>query len=97
MTVSILIDNQAATDKSLQHEHGLSIYFEADGRRIMLDTGLTGAAMSNAKAMGIDVSTIDSLILSHGHVDHTGGLESFLQLLFSFLEQVTKENYLIQD
>ena len=79
MTVNILIDNQAATDDSLQHEHGLSIYFEADGRRIMLDTGLTGASMSNAKTMGIDVSKIDTLILSHGHVDHTGGLESFLQ------------------
>ena len=79
MTVSILIDNQAAADESLQHEHGLSIYFEADGKRIMLDTGLTGAAISNAPAMGIDVSKIDTLILSHGHVDHTGGLESFLQ------------------
>lgn len=79
MTVSILIDNQAAADESLHHEHGLSIYFEADGKRIMLDTGLTGAAISNAQAMGIDVSKIDTLILSHGHVDHTGGLESFLQ------------------
>ena len=41
MTVSILINNQAATNESLQHERGLSIYFEADGKRILLDTGLT--------------------------------------------------------
>ena len=41
MTVRILFDNQAAANESLQHEHGLSIYFEADGKRILLDTGLT--------------------------------------------------------
>jgi 7,8-dihydropterin-6-yl-methyl-4-(beta-D-ribofuranosyl)aminobenzene 5'-phosphate synthase len=63
----------------LQHEHGLSIYFEADGKRILLDTGLSGKALSNAQLLGIDVGEIDWLILSHGHVDHTGGLEAFLQ------------------
>ena len=79
MKATILIDNQAAADTRLQHEHGLSIYFEADGKRILLDTGLSGKALSNAQLLGIDVGEIDWLILSHGHVDHTGGLEAFLQ------------------
>ena len=79
MKATILIDNQAGSDALLQHEHGLSIYFEADGKRILLDTGLSGKALSNAQLLGIDVGEIDCLILSHGHVDHTGGLEAFLQ------------------
>lgn len=79
MKAIILIDNQAAADTRLQHEHGLSIYFEADGKRILLDTGLSGKALSNAQLLGIDVGEIDWLILSHGHVVHTGGLEAFLQ------------------
>ena len=79
MKATILIDNQAAADTRLQHEHGLSIYFGADGKRILLDTGLSGKALSNAQLLGVDVGEIDLLILSHGHVDHTGGLEAFLQ------------------
>ena len=69
MKATILIDNQAAADARLQHEHGLSIYFEADGKRILLDTGLSGKALSNAQLLGIEVSKID----------WTGGLEAFLQ------------------
>lgn len=53
---------------------------EADCHRYLLDTGLSGKAMHNAARMGIDLTLIDALIFSHGHVDHTGGLEQFLQV-----------------
>jgi 7,8-dihydropterin-6-yl-methyl-4-(beta-D-ribofuranosyl)aminobenzene 5'-phosphate synthase len=80
MKVVVLIDNSPHPKQELFHEHGLSIYFEADGYKWLMDVGATGKFASNAKNMGIDISDIDSLILSHGHADHTGGLDEFLKL-----------------
>jgi len=59
-------------------EWGLSILVEADGRRILLDTGPGFSAVHNAQLLGIDFSAIDSIVLSHGHSDHTGGLREVL-------------------
>lgn len=59
-------------------EWGLSILVEADGLRILMDTGLSFSAVHNAQLMGIDLATIDRIVLSHGHADHTGGLREVL-------------------
>jgi 7,8-dihydropterin-6-yl-methyl-4-(beta-D-ribofuranosyl)aminobenzene 5'-phosphate synthase len=61
-------------------EWGLSILVEVDGMRILMDTGLSFSAAHNAKLMGIDLSTIDRIVLSHGHADHTGGLREVLKI-----------------
>lgn len=55
-------------------EWGLSIFIEADGKRILMDTGMTASVTHNAAALGINLSTIDTIVLSHGHIDHSGGL-----------------------
>lgn len=55
-------------------EWGLSMLVEADGKKILFDTGSGTAAVHNADLMGIDFSSIDVMVLSHGHYDHTGGL-----------------------
>jgi 7,8-dihydropterin-6-yl-methyl-4-(beta-D-ribofuranosyl)aminobenzene 5'-phosphate synthase len=47
--------------------------------RILIDTGLSFSAVHNAQLMGIDLATIDCIILSHGHDDHTGGLREVLR------------------
>ena len=60
-------------------EWGLSIMVEASGRKILLDTGLSFTAVYNAQRMGIDMSDIDVIVLSHGHADHTGGLGDVLK------------------
>lgn len=60
-------------------EWGQSLLVEADGIRILLDTGLSFTARHNAGVMGIDLSVIDCIVLSHGHVDHTGGLPGILK------------------
>ncbi len=78
MTIKILIDNRPDANCALHSEHGLSMYLEACGKKILIDTGLSGKAFDNAKAMGVDISKVDFLILSHGHNDHTGGLWRFL-------------------
>ena len=61
-------------------EWGLSILVEADGTRVLMDTGLGLSAVHNAQLMGIDLATIDRIVLSHGHADHTGGLRDVLKM-----------------
>jgi 7,8-dihydropterin-6-yl-methyl-4-(beta-D-ribofuranosyl)aminobenzene 5'-phosphate synthase len=60
-------------------EWGLSILIKADGEKILMDTGLSFSAAHNAQLIGIDLSEIDWIVLSHGHADHTGGLRDVLQ------------------
>lgn len=61
-------------------EWGLSILVEVNETRILMDTGLSFSAVHNAQLMGIDLSTIDCIVLSHGHADHTGGLRDVLKI-----------------
>lgn len=66
--------------EALECEHGLSIYLELSGRRILFDTGAGGVFLKNAKKLGIDLSKVDRLVISHGHHDHGGGLRTFLRI-----------------
>ena len=60
-------------------EWGLSILVEADGLKILMDTGLSFSAVHSAQLMGIDLCTVDRIVISHGHADHTGGLREVLK------------------
>lgn len=79
MRITTLIEN-LVYDKGLVAEHGLSMYIEAGGLRILFDTGQSGLFMHNASKLGIRIEDVDVLVLSHGHYDHTGGLNAFLQV-----------------
>ena len=57
--------------------HGLSFYVETKKHRLLLDLGPSGETLRNAEALGIDLSKVDTVILSHGHYDHSGGLIPF--------------------
>jgi len=75
---------RAARIPQLRAEHGLAHHVDvARGRetaRIALDFGLTPDSMNhNWGILGLDASAIDHIVLSHGHVDHYGGLEGFLE------------------
>ena len=59
------------------HEHGLSFYIETGNHKLLLDTGATDAFLDNAIVLGIDLKKVDTVIISHGHYDHTGGLLAF--------------------
>jgi 7,8-dihydropterin-6-yl-methyl-4-(beta-D-ribofuranosyl)aminobenzene 5'-phosphate synthase len=74
-----LLENTAARADVLA-EHGLSLYIEACGKRILFDMGQSDLFARNAEVLGVDLSGVDVAILSHGHYDHGGGLVSFLEL-----------------
>lgn len=77
MTLTVLSDNRAY-DSSLETEHGLSFLLETGGKKILLDTGASDVFMRNAAYLGKDLRDVNYVFLSHGHKDHTGGLERFL-------------------
>ena len=60
--------------------HGLSYYLETPQSKILFDTGPSDALLVNADILGIDLSEIDALVVSHGHYDHTGGIPAFLSV-----------------
>jgi 7,8-dihydropterin-6-yl-methyl-4-(beta-D-ribofuranosyl)aminobenzene 5'-phosphate synthase len=60
-------------------EWGLSILVEVEGTKILVDTGMSISAAHNAQLLGVDLSAVDWIVLSHGHADHTGGLREVLQ------------------
>ena len=80
MRIRMLIENEKLKDfPELEKEHGLSILLGINGENILFDTGATGKFIDNADKMGIDIENIDTLVISHGHYDHGGGLSRFLE------------------
>ena len=78
MRVTVLMENCTPSSR-LVARHGLSLWLElADGRRVLFDMGPDDAFLANARALGVDVTTADLAVLSHGHYDHGGGLRAFL-------------------
>jgi len=78
--VTVLVENTAFGRHTLG-EHGLAYWIEAGEHRVLFDTGQTPESLlHNAEHLSIDLSTADAVVLSHGHYDHTGGLESVLEL-----------------
>ena len=69
-------------------ELGLSILIETDTTSILLDTGQSLSASYNADILGVDLSKVDKIVLSHGHVDHTGGLRQVFQKMRKSVEIV---------
>jgi len=76
MKIINLIEDTKGMDEC-HYEHGLSFYIETKKHKLLVDTGATAAFLDNAKALGIDLQKVDTVIISHGHYDHTGGLLAF--------------------
>ena len=75
--ITTLSENSAQLD--FLGEWGLSILVETESCKVLLDTGQSIGAVRNADLMNIDLSIVDKIVLSHAHVDHTGGLREVLR------------------
>jgi 7,8-dihydropterin-6-yl-methyl-4-(beta-D-ribofuranosyl)aminobenzene 5'-phosphate synthase len=81
LTLTVLVDNTPLTDHDYCGEAGLSFLIETAGKKILFDTGLSELFLANAEKMGIGLRDLDVLVLSHGHIDHTGGLATLARYL----------------
>lgn len=79
MRIVTLAENTTRRE-DLTAEHGLSLYIETENHRILFDAGQSPAFADNARKLGIDLSRVDTAVLSHGHYDHGGGLLRFLEI-----------------
>lgn len=75
MKLTVLVDNNTYIDMYYLGEPALSFFIEDEGKRILFDTGYSDVFIRNAEKMNIDLSEIDQIVLSHGHNDHSGGLQ----------------------
>ena len=90
MKVKMLLENTSA-NPNRKSAHVLSIYIETAKHKILFDVGPNNYFIENALALGIDLSMVDTVVISHGHIDHGGGLKSFLKLNSSAKIYVQKD------
>lgn len=69
--ITVLVENTAGN--KCRAEHGLSYFVEADDA-VLFDTGASDLFIQNARQLGVDLSAATTVVLSHGHDDHSGGL-----------------------
>lgn len=79
MKIVCLIEN-TAIDENLFFEDGLSLFVELGGKNYIIDTGLTGKAVDNARRMRLPIDDISAVFLTHNHLAHTGGIDAIMKL-----------------
>ena len=93
--LNLIEDTKGRSD--LINAHGLSFYIETKMHKIILDLGPSEKTIYNAKTLGVDLSEVDTVILSHGHYDHSGGIIPFTKIndkaIIYMQDNVTKEYY----
>ncbi|WRK52351.1 MBL fold metallo-hydrolase [Coprobacillaceae bacterium CR2/5/TPMF4] len=78
MRITSLVEN--TTKSELKTKHGLSLYIETKSHKILFDLGSDSTLFENAMKRNIDISKVDTVIISHGHFDHGGALKKFLDI-----------------
>ena len=80
--------------------HGLSFYVETKKHKLLLDLGPSEETIRNAEVLGIDLSAVDTVILSHGHYDHSGGILPFAKINSKaqiYMQSSATEDYYADD
>ncbi len=79
MKVTLLLENTSLYARYLNAEHGFSAWIEDETTKVLFDCGRTDKFIKNAEDLGIDLRTADYVVLSHGHLDHTGGFKYLIK------------------
>ena len=78
MIIKTLVENTSIS-KDFGNEHGLSLYIETNALKILFDVGASELFLKNAEKLGVNITDVDFLVISHGHYDHGGGLKIFFK------------------
>lgn len=87
MKLTVLVDNNTLIDRYFFGEPGVSYLIEDEGKQILFDTGYSNAFITNAQKLGVNILKSDYVVLSHGHLDHTWGLDPLIKL---YTEAITE-------
>ena len=74
MDLTVLVDNNCKIEYNLLAEPALSFLLENEYHKVLFDCGYSDVFIKNAYKLGLDLSDVTDIVLSHGHNDHTGGL-----------------------
>ena len=80
LTVTTLVDN-GLYDKRLLSEFGYSLLIDFGKEKIMFDTGYSNLFLQNAKKLAIDLNRVDTVLISHRHKSHSGGVPHLVRVL----------------
>lgn len=80
MKLTVLVDNNTLIDRYFLAEPAIALLIEQGGKRVLLDVGYSDIFIRNAQKMNIDLRALDYIVLSHGHQDHTWGLDPLIRL-----------------
>ena len=79
MKIINLVENEPG-DSGCEAAHGLSFYVETENHKLLFDSSPSDVVIRNARMLGVDLPAVDTVILSHGHYDHSGGILPFVEL-----------------
>ena len=79
MRIINLVENEIG-ESGCESAHGLSFYVETENHKLLFDTSPSDVVLRNAQKLGVDLTAVDTVILSHGHYDHSGGILSFVEV-----------------
>jgi len=84
LSLTVVVDDAAGQDSALRAQHGLSVWMEGvageQTLRLLLDVGQSFDTLRhNMSLLGLAPGSLDALVLSHGHYDHTGGMASLVR------------------
>ncbi len=80
MDLTVLCDNNTLIDRYFLGEPGLSFFIEDADTRVLFDCGYSDVFIRNGYKAGINLLNLDYIVLSHGHLDHTWGLQHLVAL-----------------
>ena len=79
MKIINLVENELG-DSGCEAAHGLSFYVETENHKFLFDSSPSEVVLTNAQKLGVDLTAVDTVILSHGHYDHSGGILPFASI-----------------